>query len=297
MIPGDLRHAWRSIVRMPVVATVVVVSLGVGIGVNTAVFSWVQAMYLQPIPGVAGLRVPVTGTGVADDERADHLRMRLLVEYLDLKQRLTSLPELFAFRTVAFNVGERGHVERTYGQFVSGNYFSALGLSPALGRFLRPDDAATAGGEPVAIVSYDYWQTRFNGSPEVLGRTIRVNELPLTVIGVAPRGFQGTVLMLKLDLWAPATLAPTLLAGSRELDDRSLRGLNRRRLAPEHAGAVAGGARRTMSELARTYPRPMRMSGARSCGSGIRHGHSGCDGAADAPRVDAASRRVRNTAN
>ncbi|HMJ86800.1 MAG TPA: ABC transporter permease, partial [Vicinamibacterales bacterium] len=253
MIPGDVRHAWRSIVRMPVVATVVVVSLGVGIGVNTAVFSWVQAMYLQPLPGVAGagrmyLVEPRSDTGSYPGTS--------WLEYLDVKQRLTSLPDLFAYRMVAFNVGERGRVERTYGQFVSGNYFSALGLSPALGRFLRPDEAATAGGEPVAVVSYDYWQTRFNGSPEVLGRTIRVNELPLTVIGVAPRGFQGTVLMLKFDLWAPATLAPTLLAGSRELDDRSLRGYSvvgslARSSTPAQSQAELD---RTMSELANTYP-------------------------------------------
>ena len=160
MIPGDLRHAWRSIVRMPVVATVVVVSLGVGIGVNTAVFSWVQAMYLQPVPGVPG-----AGSLYLVEPRSDTGSYPGVswLEYVDLKQRLTSLPELFAYRMVAFNVGERGRVERTYGQFVSGNYFSALGLSPALGRFLRPDEAATPGGEPVAIVSYDYWRTRFNG--------------------------------------------------------------------------------------------------------------------------------------
>ena len=253
MIPADVRHAWRSIVRMPVVATVVVVSLGVGIGVNTAVFSWVQAMYLQPLPGVAGagrmyLVEPRSDTGSYPGTSWP--------EYLDVKQRLTSLPDLFAYRMVAFNVGERGRVERTYGQFVSGNYFSALGLSPALGRFLRPDEAATAGGEPVAIVSYDYWQTRFSGSPEVLGRTIRVNELPLTVIGVTPRGFEGTVLMLKFDLWAPATLAPTLLAGSRELDDRSLRGYSvvgslARSSTPAQSQAELD---RTMSELANTYP-------------------------------------------
>ena len=297
MIPGDVRHAWRSIVRMPVVATVVVVSLGVGIGVNTAVFSWVQAMYLQPLPGVAGagrmyLVEPRSDTGSYPGAS--------WLEYLDLQQRLTSLPDLFAYRMVAFNVGERGRVERTYGQFVSGNYFSALGLSPALGRFLRPDEAATAGGEPVAIVSYDYWQTRFNGSPEVLGRTIRVNELPLTIIGVAPRGFQGTVLMLKFDLWVPATLAPTLLAGSRELDDRSLRGYSvvgslARSSTPAQSQAELD---RTMSELAndvsgdeRKCPRrgPAVLGRAPGSAADARHG------AADAARVDAAApaRRVR----
>jgi predicted permease len=250
---GDLRQAWRSIVRMPVVATVVVVSLGVGIGVNTAVFSWVQAMFLRPLPGVAG-----AGRLYLVEARADtgSYPGTSWIEYQDLKQRMRSLPDLFAYRMVAFNVGERGRVERTYGQLVSGNYFSALGLSPALGRFLRPDEATTAGGAPVAILSYDYWQTRFNGSPDILGRTIRVNELPLTIIGVAPSGFQGTVLMLKFDLWAPATLAPTLLAGSRELEDRSLRGYSVVGSLPRSNTQAQSQAEldRTMSELANTYP-------------------------------------------
>src|SRR4051794_41130176 len=119
----DLRHAWRSIVRMPVVATVVVVSLGIGIGVNTAVFSWVQAMVLQPLPGVKGasrlyLVEPRNDTGTYPGAS--------WLEYQDLKQRIRALPDLIAFRMVAFNVGEPGRVERTYGELVSGNYFSAL---------------------------------------------------------------------------------------------------------------------------------------------------------------------------
>ena len=118
----------------------------------------------------------------------------------------------------------------------------------------------------------------------MLGRTIRVNDLPLTIIGVTPTRFQGTVLMLKFDLWVPATLAPTLLAGSRELDDRALRGYSVRRLpgALEHAGAVAGELDRTMSELAHDVSGDERaMSAARCCRSGRRRAvRSGCFGTA-----------------
>jgi predicted permease len=250
---NDLGHAWRSIVRMPVLATVVIVSLGVGIGVNTAVFSWVQTMFLRPLPGVAD-----AGRMHLVEPRADtgSYPGASWLEYQDLKQRMRAFPDLFAFRMVPFNVGEPGHVERTFGELVSGNYFSALGLRPALGRFLRPDEATKAGGEPVVIVSHDFWQTRFSGDPGVLGRTIRVNERPLTIIGVAPSGFQGTVLMLKFDLWVPATFAPSLLAGSRELEDRSLRGYSvlgslPRSTTPAQAQAELDHA---MRELARTYP-------------------------------------------
>ena len=250
---GDLRHAWRSIVRMPVVATVVVVSLGVGIGANTAVFSWVQAMFLQPLPGVAGasrlhLIEPRNDTGSYPGAS--------WLEYQDLKQRMRALPDLIAFRMVPLNVGEPGRVERAYGELVSGNYFSALGLTPALGRFLRPDETDKAGGEPVAVISHGYWQTHLSGDPNVLGRTIRVNGLPITIVGVAPKGFQGSVLMLNFDIWLPATMAPPLLAGSRELEDRSLRGYSvLGSLPPSNTPAQAQAELdQAMRELARTYP-------------------------------------------
>src|SRR5439155_13473745 len=113
MIVGDVRHAWRSIVRMPVVAAVVVVSLGVGIGANTAVFSWVQAMFLQPLPGVAGasrlhLVEPRNETGSYPSAS--------WLEYQDLKPRMRALSDLIAYRMVALNVGEPGRVERAYGE-------------------------------------------------------------------------------------------------------------------------------------------------------------------------------------
>src|ERR1700730_6953465 len=110
---NDLRHAWRSIVRMPVLATVVVVSLGVGIGVNTAVFSWVQTMFLRPLPGVAD-----AGRMHLVEPRADtgSYPGASWLEYEDLKQRMRAFPDLFAFRMVPFNVGGPGHVERTLGE-------------------------------------------------------------------------------------------------------------------------------------------------------------------------------------
>ena len=192
MIPGDLRHAWRSIVRMPVLAAVVVVSLGVGIGVNTAVFSWVQAMFLQPLPGVAGRRRAVPRR-TARRDRA-RIRARRGSNTAICASGCASLPDLLAFRMVPFNVGEPGRVERTYGLLVSGNYFSALGLrrrsAASCGRTKLRRPAASRSWS----ISHDYWQTRFGGAASVLGPTIRVNDLPLTVIGVAPERFQGTVL-------------------------------------------------------------------------------------------------------
>src|SRR5262245_1725266 len=124
----DLQHALRAIRRMPLVTAIVVASLAVGIGVNTAVFSWVQAVILKPLPGVAD-----PGGFHFVEPRGDngtHPGISWL-EYLDLQPRLTKLQGLIAFRMVAFSAGDRGRVERAYGMFVSGNYFQALGLTPA----------------------------------------------------------------------------------------------------------------------------------------------------------------------
>ena len=220
-LTSDLRHAWRMILRMPVLATVVILSLAVGIGVNTVVFSWIQAVVLQPLPGVR------------DASTFQHVEPRAeggvhpgvsWPEYRDLRARLTSFQDLLAFRMVPFFVGEAARTERSYGLLVSGNYFAALGVQPALGRFMRPDEAAQPGGAPVVVISHDFWQARFDGSPTVIGQVLRVNDRELTVIGVAPARFQGTVMGLSFDLWAPATLAPVRLAGSRELEARGDRG-------------------------------------------------------------------------
>jgi hypothetical protein len=91
---------------------------------------------------------------------------------------------------------------------VSANYFSGLGLEPALGRFMTADEVTRPGSEPVVVISDGFWKTRFASDPSVVGRTVRVNNQSLTIIGVAPKKFQGTVTMIDFDLWVPATMAP-----------------------------------------------------------------------------------------
>src|SRR5262249_20228502 len=179
----DLRHAWRSILRMPLVSTVIVLSLGVGIGVNTAVFSWVQAMLIRPLPGVRDARAfyllePRAETGSYPGVS--------WLEYRDLRERITPLSDLLVFRPGPFSLGDPGRVERVFGMLVSGNYFSALGVLPAAGRFFRADEALRSEAEPVVVISHQFWQTRFGGAASALGQTVRINDRLLTVIGVAP---------------------------------------------------------------------------------------------------------------
>src|SRR5688572_2742845 len=181
-----IRHALRTISRMPGLAAVVILSLGVGIGVNTAVFSWIQALVLKPIPGVERSASFYNLEPKADTGTYPGMSWP---EYRDLVPRLQAIEELAASRMAPLNVGEKGRTERTFALIVSGNYFPALGLRPAAGRFIRPDEADVAGAEPVVVLSHDYWQTRFGGSPTAIGQTLQINDNRLTIIGVAPDGF------------------------------------------------------------------------------------------------------------
>lgn len=205
---------------MPVLASVVVASLATGIGVNTVVFSWFQALVLDPVPGVERggdlhFVEPRSGTGGYPGTS--------FPEYEDLSGRLSGFRSLFAFRSAPLSVGAPGQVERTFGQFVSDNFFAALDLQPALGRFPESRRDASGTTEPVVVISWDYWHTRFSGSPAALGRRLRVNGRLLAIAAVTPESFQGTVLGLAFDLWIPAALGPELGGGAGDLDDRRIR--------------------------------------------------------------------------
>ena len=238
---------------MPVVAAVIVVSLAIGIAVNTVVFSWIQAVVLRPIPGVRDasaffLVEPRTETGIYPASSWP--------EYQDLRAGMRTIADPVAFRMAPLYVGEPGAVERGNALLVSGNYFAALGLRPARGRFLRDDETSVPGGAPVVVISHDYWQSRYQGAADVLGRSIRLNGRYLSIVGIAPPRFQGTIIGLSFDLWVPATAAPILFDGSRELTDRSLRSYSViGRLAPgANVPAAQAELDGVMRELARVHP-------------------------------------------
>jgi predicted permease len=246
----DLRHALRMIARMPVLSAVVILSLGAGIGVNTVVFSWMQWRVFKPIPGVADAFAFELVESRTDTGGYPGLS---LPEYRDLRERLRSFEDLAAFGMSPVYVGEPGRVERGYGLRVSDNYFDVLGLRPVIGRFPTPHELGPA-GSPVAVLSYDFWQSRFAGDRAVTSRLVRVNGRDLPIVGVAPEGFQGTVLGLSFDLWIPHSLTP---AGWRDLEERGTRGLavtGRLRRGVTRAQAQAD-LDEAMRQLAREYPR------------------------------------------
>ena len=236
-------------------AAVVIASLGIGIGVNTTVFSWIQARTLQPLAGVPSggsfyLVEPRTDSGIYPGAS--------WLEFRDLRDRMPAFADLIAFRMAPFSVGDAAWSERTFGLLVSSNYFTALGLTPALGRFFSIDDAPIAGGagEPVAVVSHAFWQARLGGGPDAIGRTLRVNNRTFTVVGIARPDFRGTLMGVSFDLWIPATFAPAVQSGSRELETRGQRGYSLiGRLKPGVSTDVAQSElEAAMADFAREYP-------------------------------------------
>ncbi|HVU24392.1 MAG TPA: ADOP family duplicated permease [Opitutus sp.] len=252
-IARDWRQAWRTFAKAPLVSVAIVLSLGAGIGVNTVIFSWIRGLVFRPLPGVAHaaeLRLVEPRTENGSYPGASWS------EYRDLKERMPAVRDLFAFKMLPLSYGEPGQDTRVYAQLVSGNYFKALGTRPALGRLLRDDDAAKPGGTAVAVISRAFWAENFASSPDAVGRTMRLNGRIVTVVGVAPEGFQGTVVGLKFDLWVPATMAPVLIEGSNELESRETRSYSLAGFLK--AGATTAGAQAeldaAMAQLAASFP-------------------------------------------
>src|SRR5262249_52861081 len=120
----------------------------------------------------------------------------------------------------AFSMSVAGQTERVQGELVSGNYFDVLGVAPAAGRLLSADDTRVAGGNPVAVLTYDYWQSRFSGDPKLVGQTIRLNNYPMTVVGVAQAGFYGVDLGSRPQVLVPVTMKKLMTPGWDDLDQR-----------------------------------------------------------------------------
>jgi predicted permease len=207
----DVRYAFRSLIRTPSLTIAAVLSLGLGIGANTTVFSWVQAVLLRPIPGAFeadSLRVATLET------REGRQRSWSYPNYRDFRDRATAL-DVVAQDDLAMSVAVGGQAERAYGALVSGNYFRVMGLQPSLGRLLTEDDDRTPGAHPVAVISHAYWQRRFAGNPAIVGQQVTINNVPMTVVGVGPEEFLGSFLGISTSAWVPMAMQPDMMGGSR----------------------------------------------------------------------------------
>jgi len=208
---ADLRYSFRSLFKNPGLAVAAILSLGLGIGANTTIFTWVQAVLFRPVPLAAD---PSTIRVAAMENREGQSRSWSYPNFVDFRDR-TKMMDVIAQDDQTFSIAVDDTAERTWGALVSGNYFDVMGIRPAAGRFFTAKDDVTPGGHPVAVLSYSNWQQRFAGDPSVVGKQVTINNTPITIIGVAPEGFIGSFFGVATAAWVPMAMQKEMMGGDR----------------------------------------------------------------------------------
>lgn len=223
---ADCRFAFRQLRKSPAFTTTVVITLALGIGVNTAMFSLLNGWLLRPLPVPSAEQITV----LASEQKEGSNGNFSYPDFLDFQRGTGSFSSLFGY---AFGIGglsADGDAREIAYSAVTGNYFSALGVKPGLGRLFLPGEGEKPGEELLVVLGYSFWQNKFGGDPHVIGKSVRVNGKEATVIGVTPREFHGTVLGLDMDAFLPLT-ALSLIGDSGNFwtarDDRRLTVLGR----------------------------------------------------------------------
>jgi predicted permease len=250
----DLRYALRTIRKAPGFATMAILSLALGIGANTAIFTLIDAVMLRSLP----VRSPDELVSVGDPARptalwegapmADVLSYPLYQRLRDRNRVLTGLLASGRAGRIEMSAGD-GRSEEVRARLVSGNYFDVLGVSPIMGRTFSPEEDRTPGAGPVIVIGHDFWEKRFARDPRILGRTVRLNASPFSIIGVGPAAFTGEVVGSPTDIWIPISMQAQVNSGPSRLERRDsnwLLGLGR--LAP---GVSLENARAELTLLAR----------------------------------------------
>ena len=223
---SPLKFALRTLFKTPFVTVVAIVSLALGIGANTAIFSLFNQMLLRPLPverahELVNLKAPGPKPGSSSCNQAgacDEVFSYLM--FRDLEQAQTTFAGLAAHVSFGANLSARGQTASGEGMLVSGSYFPVLGLQPALGRLMNPEDDRTIGEPHLVVLDHTYWQTRFGSDPGVIGQPLTVNGQAMTIVGVAPRGFEGTTLGSRPRVFVPMTMRALMQPNSSAMDNR-----------------------------------------------------------------------------
>ena len=216
---ADIRYSVRSLLKNPGLTLAAILSLGLGIGANTTIFTWVQSTLFRPIPLAAD---PSTIRVASMENREGASRSWSYPNFKDFRERVT-LMDVTAQDDQTFNVAvgpstslrASDTAERSWGGLVSGNFFQLMGVRPAVGRLFTPADDVTPGGHPVAVISYAYWDRRFGRDPSIVGKQVTINNTPMTIIGVAPEGFIGAFGGIAASLWTPMMMQREMTGGDR----------------------------------------------------------------------------------
>jgi putative ABC transport system permease protein len=216
----DLKYSLRMLAKNPGFTAVAVLTLALGIGANTAIFSVVNGLLLAGSPGEHSAQL------VALAFRQKQTSAPPVFSYPDLKdigEQAGGEMELFAYRFGIDGLSEGGHADRIVTNYVTGNYFSALGVKPALGRLILPSEGALGRTDPVLVLGYSYWKNRFGGSPDVIGKQVAIDGHPLTIVGVASREFHGLLSEVEIQAFMPLNM--NFIEFGLPLDSREARGL------------------------------------------------------------------------
>lgn len=228
----DLRYALRGMKRSPAIAVVAVLSLALGIGANTAIFTLVNAVILRALPVQDPQALVIFGPGTAqgntggfpDDPDMNLFSYPMYREFQQKNQVFSGVAAIRSFDAREHGtVGGSTELEPMNFSLVSGTYFNVLGVNPALGRVLTDADDRTLGGHPLAVISYAWWTSRFSRDPNVIGKTLTIGPAVYTVVGVTPPSFFGTSVGDAPDFWVPLQMDDLVQRGPHKLNDREYR--------------------------------------------------------------------------
>jgi predicted permease len=210
---GDLRYAFRTLRKAPAFTSVAILSLALGIGANTAIFSVVDSLLLRPLPVDDPGQITIFD---CPQKQGFALPLFSIPDYHDLRDQTTDIfSGVFGYLSGFDGLSVNGKAERIRATYVSGNFFSALGIKPTLGRFILPSEGKTPGADPVMVLSYAYWKGRFGGNPEIVGTKVSVDGHPVTIVGVTPEGFYGINALSAPEAYLPLAMA---IHGGHTLD-------------------------------------------------------------------------------
>ncbi len=250
----DLRYSVRTIRQAPLFALFVVLTMALGIGANTTVFTVINTLILNSLPAQDPSMLVTVGL-----ERGRAFQPAPFADLKDYRERATAFQSLAGYTGVrGITWQAEGGSERMFAELVTGNYFETLGLKPAAGRFFVPEEDGIPGANPVAVMNYGVWKRRFGGDPEIVGRHFRLNNSVFTIIGVAPPSFIGVNAIMGPDVWLPAAMSQQLFPNEARplLTDRlanSFLGLGRLKTGITYSQAQANLAT-VAAALAREYP-------------------------------------------
>jgi len=216
---SDVRFSVRLLGKSPMFTTVAIVTLALSIGLCATLLSWTEGLLLRPLSGVPAQEQIVAVAGVREGGSCCSFSYP---NYVDFRDRTKSFEGFFGFRLSPMNLSVSGTPEIVPGMIVSTNYFEVLQVQPQLGRTFSAVDDRARSSSPVAVIGDRLWRRRFNAKPDIIGATQLLNGRAFTVIGVAPPEFQGTFVGYSIDVWVPAMMAETFIAGPHRFDNRQL---------------------------------------------------------------------------